>query len=243
MAHPRRPDPRPRSSPPSTTPSSTSPSPPVDDLGASAGTPVDRRRLHHRLRRSPAHRRQPRRPIRPPAALLAGLATFLAGSVARRLAPSTGELVASTGVMGLGGALHHAHHAVHHRQRVRRSRASAPRPSPCGPPRAAPASPSARSSAASLMRSFSWSAVFWINVPLLAVALIGALHVVPDSRDPHATSLDPIGALFSIGRHRHHRLRHHRRPRHGWLSSRRSPPSPSAPPQAAAFMNGSRDRD
>ena len=49
-----------------------------------------------------------------------------------------------------------------------------------------------------LMRSFSWSSVFWINVPVLAVALVGALHVVPDSRDPRATKLDPFGAALSI---------------------------------------------
>ncbi len=48
------------------------------------------------------------------------------------------------------------------------------------------------------MRSFSWSSVFWINVPLLVAAFIGALHLVPDSRDPHATRLDPVGAGLSI---------------------------------------------
>ena len=49
-----------------------------------------------------------------------------------------------------------------------------------------------------LMRSFSWSSVFWINVPLLVAAIVGALHLVPDSRDPHATRLDPVGAVLSI---------------------------------------------
>ena len=49
-----------------------------------------------------------------------------------------------------------------------------------------------------LMRSFSWSSVFWINVPLLVAAFVGALHLVPDSRDPHATRLDPVGAVLSI---------------------------------------------
>jgi MFS family permease len=48
------------------------------------------------------------------------------------------------------------------------------------------------------MRSFSWSSVFWINVPLLVAAFIGALHLIPDSRDPHATRLDPVGAGLSI---------------------------------------------
>jgi MFS family permease len=49
-----------------------------------------------------------------------------------------------------------------------------------------------------LMRSFSWSSVFWINVPLLVAAFIGAIHLIPDSRDPHATRLDPVGASLSI---------------------------------------------
>jgi MFS family permease len=49
-----------------------------------------------------------------------------------------------------------------------------------------------------LMRSFSWSSVFWINVPLLVAAIAGTMHLVPDSRDPHATRLDPIGAVLSI---------------------------------------------
>ncbi len=66
-----------------------------------------------------------------------------------------------------------------------------------GPPPAEPASLSDIVGGA-LMRKFSWSSVFWINVPLLVAAIIGALHLVADSRDPHATRLDPIGAVLSI---------------------------------------------
>jgi len=50
-----------------------------------------------------------------------------------------------------------------------------------------------------LMRQFSWASVFWINVPLLLVALLGARHLVPQSRDEGAGRLDPLGALLSAG--------------------------------------------
>ena len=50
-----------------------------------------------------------------------------------------------------------------------------------------------------LMRSFSWSSVFWVNVPLLVAALVGTLHLIPDSRNPDAARLDPVGAFLSIG--------------------------------------------
>ena len=33
---------------------------------------------------------------------------------------------------------------------------------------------------------------------MFVAALVGAVHLVPDSRDPHATRLDPVGAVLSI---------------------------------------------
>ncbi len=130
-------------------------------------------------------------------ALLAGLATFLAGSVVAATAGSTAALIAGRCVMGVGGAL------------IMPTTLSI-LVNVFGDPRErakAIAGWTAASGAGialgpivggALMRSFSWSSVFWINVPLLVAALIGALHVVPDSRDPHATRVDPIGAVLSI---------------------------------------------
>lgn len=130
-------------------------------------------------------------------ALIAGLVTFLGGSVVSATAGSTSVLIAGRGVMGLGGAL------------IMPTTLSI-LVNVFGDPReraTAIAGWTAASGAGiaigpivggALMRSYSWSSVFWINVPLLAVALIGALHLVPDSRDPHATRLDPIGAALSI---------------------------------------------
>ncbi len=49
-----------------------------------------------------------------------------------------------------------------------------------------------------LLEFFSWSSFFSLNVTLAALALIGALAVVPDSSDPHLAPLDPAGAVLSL---------------------------------------------
>jgi EmrB/QacA subfamily drug resistance transporter len=48
-----------------------------------------------------------------------------------------------------------------------------------------------------LLESFWWGSVFFINVPVIAVAVLAGLFLVPESRDPAATPLDPIGAVLS----------------------------------------------
>jgi EmrB/QacA subfamily drug resistance transporter len=49
-----------------------------------------------------------------------------------------------------------------------------------------------------LLEHFSWGSVFWVNLPIGAAALLLGAFVVPTSRDPKQTRLDPIGALLSI---------------------------------------------
>src|ERR1700730_1246521 len=49
-----------------------------------------------------------------------------------------------------------------------------------------------------LLRPFYWGAVFWVNVPVCAVALVAGLLIVPTSRDTDEAPLDPPGALLSI---------------------------------------------
>ena len=48
-----------------------------------------------------------------------------------------------------------------------------------------------------LLENFWWGSVFFINVPVIAVAVLAGLLLVPESRDPAATPLDPIGAVLS----------------------------------------------
>jgi len=49
-----------------------------------------------------------------------------------------------------------------------------------------------------LLAHFSWGSVFFVNVPVIVVVLIGAVYVLPESKDAHGSRLDPIGALLSI---------------------------------------------
>lgn len=49
-----------------------------------------------------------------------------------------------------------------------------------------------------LLEHFSWHSVFWVNLPLGALALGLGAFLVPTSRDPDAGRLDPLGALSSI---------------------------------------------
>jgi EmrB/QacA subfamily drug resistance transporter len=48
-----------------------------------------------------------------------------------------------------------------------------------------------------LLESFWWGSVFFINVPVIALAILAGLFLIPESRDPAATPLDPVGAVLS----------------------------------------------
>lgn len=49
-----------------------------------------------------------------------------------------------------------------------------------------------------LLEHFSWSSVFWVNLPIGATALILGAFFVPTSRDPAQGKIDPIGAVLSF---------------------------------------------
>jgi EmrB/QacA subfamily drug resistance transporter len=49
-----------------------------------------------------------------------------------------------------------------------------------------------------LLEHFSWSSVFWVNLPVGAAALIAGYFFVPETKDRHAPRLDPVGAVLSI---------------------------------------------
>ncbi len=43
-----------------------------------------------------------------------------------------------------------------------------------------------------------WGAVFLINVPIVAIGLVGVWRIVPESRDPHPSRLDLVGLVLSV---------------------------------------------
>ena len=49
-----------------------------------------------------------------------------------------------------------------------------------------------------LLGHFWWGSVFFVNVPIVVVALVAGAIMVPTSKDPNHSKLDPIGALFSV---------------------------------------------
>jgi EmrB/QacA subfamily drug resistance transporter len=49
-----------------------------------------------------------------------------------------------------------------------------------------------------LLEFSSWSAVFWLNVPIVVLALVAGRRLVPESRDPEPGAFDLRGAALSI---------------------------------------------
>ncbi len=48
-----------------------------------------------------------------------------------------------------------------------------------------------------LLEHFWWGSIFLVNVPIVVVATVAVILLVPDSRDEHAPRLDVTGTLFS----------------------------------------------
>ncbi len=49
-----------------------------------------------------------------------------------------------------------------------------------------------------LLEHYWWGSVFLVNLPIISVAIVGGYVLIPESKDPQATPLDPFGAVLSI---------------------------------------------
>ncbi|MEZ5182697.1 MAG: DHA2 family efflux MFS transporter permease subunit [Acidimicrobiales bacterium] len=130
-------------------------------------------------------------------ALSIGLVIFVLGSIASGLATSAGMLIATRSVMGVGGALI--------------------MPATLSLLTNIFTDPKERAKAIGiwagvsgigvavgpmlggyLLEHFSWGSVFFVNVPVVAVALPAGYLLLPNSRADDSQPLDPAGAVLSI---------------------------------------------
>jgi EmrB/QacA subfamily drug resistance transporter len=128
-------------------------------------------------------------------ALVAGLLIFGSASLASAFAESANMLIATRALMGIGGALimpttlsilTNVFPAEERPKAIGIWAAVAGIGVGIGP-----------AAGGGLLEQFDWTAVFLINVPIVAAALLAAPKLVPDSRDPKQARLDPVGALLS----------------------------------------------
>ena len=130
-------------------------------------------------------------------ALQVGIVVFAVGSILAAMAGSTAHLVASRAFMGIGGALIMPSTLSIltnvFRDPRERGRAIAIWAGFSG--LAVALGPV---TGGLLLEHFSWSAVFWVNIPVGVIALGLGAWLVPTSGDPNQGRLDVVGALASI---------------------------------------------
>ncbi len=128
--------------------------------------------------------------------LQAGLVLFGLTSVGAALSQTSGELIAARAAMGIAAALiYPATLAILNNVfTVPRERATAIGIWSAVSGMAVAIGPV---SGGVLLRHFTWSSVFYVNVPLVVLALIAGRLLLPESRDPRAGRFDPLGALLS----------------------------------------------
>src|SRR5262245_10354253 len=130
-------------------------------------------------------------------ALQAGIVLFALGSASAALSTSTEHLIASRAFMGIGGALiMPATLSILtnvFRDPRERGRAIAVWAGFSGLGVAI-----GPVTGGLLLDHFSWSSVFWVNVPIALTALVAGAFMIPKSKDPSQGDLDPLGPLLSI---------------------------------------------
>jgi EmrB/QacA subfamily drug resistance transporter len=130
-------------------------------------------------------------------ALSAGLVVFAAGSIFAMSVGSASMLIAARSVMGVGGALI---------MPATLSILTNVFTDPAERAKAIGIWASVGGLAVALgpvtggfiLEHFSWTAVFALNVPVAAIALVGGRLAVPTSRDPETPPLDVPGAVLSM---------------------------------------------
>jgi DHA2 family multidrug resistance protein-like MFS transporter len=149
--------------------------------------------------------------------LQAGLALFAVTSVGAALARSTGELIAGRAAMGIAAALIYPATLalLTSTFTIARERATAIGIWSGVSGLAVAVGPV---TGGLLLRHFSWNSVFYVNVPIVVIALVAGLRLLPETRDAQAGRFDPLGALASVAGVGLLVWTVIEAPRHGWTS-------------------------
>ncbi|MEV7780993.1 MFS transporter [Kitasatospora sp. NPDC088351] len=129
-------------------------------------------------------------------ALLAGMVVFGVASLLSALAASPGELIGYRALMGVGGAL--AMPATLAIIMNVFDRSEQPKAIGIWAGAVGLAIAIGPITGGLLIEHFWWGSVFLINVPIVIVALVAMVLLVPESKDPKPGRLDPVGVLLSI---------------------------------------------
>ncbi|TDC83033.1 MFS transporter [Actinomadura sp. 7K507] len=126
--------------------------------------------------------------------LVIGLALFAAASAAAALAPSASWLIGARAAMGVGAALVMPPTLAILVQVFPASQR--PKAFAVWTAVAAIAMAGGPALGGLLVAAWSWAAVFWINVPLAAAALLSVVLLVPESADPDASPIDLTSVML-----------------------------------------------
>lgn len=129
-------------------------------------------------------------------ALVLGLVVFGAGSVAGSLVDSSGGVIAARAVMGFGAAMiMPATLSLLAATFPRAERAKAIVLWTATAGLAIAAGPLV---AGALLEDHGWASTFLINVPVAALAIVGAFVLIPPSKAGHSNRIDYVGGLLSV---------------------------------------------
>ncbi|MGH8976725.1 MAG: MFS transporter [Acidimicrobiia bacterium] len=129
-------------------------------------------------------------------ALQFGMAVFGIGSLASALVDTPNQLIVTRGVMGIGGAfimpatlsiITNVFPPEERGRAIGMWAAIAGVATALGP-----------ISGGFLIEHFYWGSIFLVNIPIVVLALVAGVFLIPTSRDPSKPRLDPIGAVLSI---------------------------------------------
>jgi EmrB/QacA subfamily drug resistance transporter len=129
-------------------------------------------------------------------ALQFGMVMFGLGSLASAFADNANQLIFTRGVMGIGGAfimpatLSIITNVFPPEERGRAIGVWAAI--------AGVALPLGSIGGGFLLEHFYWGSVFLVNIPIVVLALVAGVVLIPTSRDPSKPKLDPLGAVLSF---------------------------------------------